>query len=368
MEEDENRMLPANRSQQAMEYAQYDDINITISFMYLGIIMLPSILLNGFLCTAITMYKPYPAPHNVLIAHTLVNKVICAITRGVSFVFTIMEILTNTKPWFSCQFTDAFIRLLVMLAHTNLAALIFITFYGVSRGMQRLSLKHGTRLIIIQWVYCLTWITLYHFILGPDIMKERASRCKFHVSHIEIEGFVLAVFTGLVTVLASALMVVIFSVLTRFKVNNNLQPLDEETDALTKSIQKYTLWNGIVFALLAIPTTIFYWIAPLFINVDDTGAAILPRAVSYTVMEFVTQIVLDAYLITDAINILLMFKKVKMANKKLLNLAVKNAYKAWQMRIKFYPKSNRVAPIAQKISTARLDERPEGSESEVLNE
>jgi len=243
--------------------------------------------------------------------------------------------------------------------HTNLAAMIFITFYGLSRGMQNLNLKHGTRLIFIQWVYCLIWITLHHFILGPDIMRRGASRCIFHINSIEIGGFVLAVFTGMVTVLASAILVIIFSTLTRFKVNN-LGALNEETNTLIKSIQKYTLWNGIVFALVAIPTTLFYWIAPLFIDFDDTGAAILPRAVTYTVIEFVTQIVLQAYLITDAINILLIFKRVRMACKKLMHLVIKNLYRVWQIRQKCFLKSNKVAPDVPKRSETCLDEGSQG--------
>lgn len=370
---DEDGLLPVNSTQGVMEYAQYDDINIVISFMYLSIIMLPSIVLGSFICTAIALYKPYPTPHNILIANTLINEMIYAITRGISFVFTIIEIVTNTKPSFSCRFTDALLRLLVMLIHTNLAAMICITFYGVSRGMQNLNLKHGTRLIIIQWIYSLTWITLHHFILGPDIMRERASRCIFRINSIEIGGFVLAVFTGMVTVIASTLMVIIFSILTRFQVKKKLEGLDEEANMLVKSVQTYTLWNGIVFALLAVPTTIFYWIAPLFINFDDTGAAIVPQAVSYAILEFVTQIILQVNLITDAINILLIFKNVKKATKKLLHLTLGYLYKAWQTRQKcyrnlFYFELNKVAPVAPERSEASLSEGSEELVEEPENE
>ena len=369
----EDGLLPTNSSQQVMEYAQYDGINIVISFAYLFVIMLPSMLLGSFICTAIALYKPYPTPHNILIVHTLLSEMIYAITRGISFVFTILEILSNARPSFSCQFTDAFLRLLVMLTHTNLAAMIFITFYGVCVGMQNLNLKHGTRLIVVQWIYSLIWITLHHFILGPDIMQERASRCIFHINSIDIGGFVLAVFTGMVTVIASALLVIIFSALTHFKVNKSLGTVDEQANILIKSIQKYTLGNGIVFALLAIPTTIFYWIAPLFIDIDDTGAVILPQAVSYAVLEFVTQIVLQIYLITDAVNILLIFKEVRIACKKLLQWLMMSAYKAaWQMRHKCNLKSNKVAPVMPAQSEGSLAERPEGSadssESETPDE
>ena len=368
MRGEDELLLPTNSSQQVMEYAQYDSINIVISFAYLFVIMLPSMLLSSFICTAIARYKPYPTPHNILIVHTLLSEMIYAITRGISFVFTIIEIISNTRPSFSCRFTDAFLRLLVMLTHTNLAAMIFITLYGVCVGMQNLNLKHGIRLIVVQWIYSLIWITLHHFILGPDIMQERASRCIFHINSINIGGFVLAVFTGMVTVIASALLVVIFSALTHFKVNKNLGAVDEQADMLIKSIQRYTLGNGIVFALLAVPTTIFYWIAPLFIDVDDTGAVILPQAVSYTVLEFVTQIVLQVYLITDAVNILLIFKEVRIASNKLLLGLINSAYLAWQMKHKCYPKSNKVVPVVTDRSEGNSDERSEGSENERLNE
>ena len=357
-------LLLANETQVMMEYAQYDTINLVISFTYLFVIVLPSTFLCTFMCIAIALYKPYPTPHNILIAHTLLSEMVYAITRGISFVFTITEIISNASHSFSCRFTDTFLRLLVMLTHTNLAAMIFITFYGVSIGMQKLNLKHGTRLIIVQWIYSLTWITLHHFILGPDIMQERASRCIFQINSIDVGGFVLAMFTGLVTVIASALLVIIFATLTHFKVNN-LETLDERANMLIKSIQTYTLWNGIVFALLAVPTTIFYWIAPLFIDFDDTGAAILPQAVSYAVLEFVTQILLQTYLITDAINILLIFKEVKMASKEFMVQIIKSAYRAWQS---CYPKSNKVAPVAPARSRASFGESSERTESEMLNE
>ena len=361
--EDEG-LLSANGTRFVMEYAQYDTINLVISFTYLFAIVLPSAVLCTFMCIAIALYKPYPTPHNILIAHTLLSEMVYAITRGISFVFTITEIISNARPSFSCRFTDAFLRLLVMLTHTNLAAMIFITFYGVSVGMQKLNLKHGTRLIIVQWIYSLTWITLHHFILGPDIMQERASRCIFQINSIDVGGFVLAMFTGLVTVVASALLVITFATLTHLKVNN-LETLDEQANLLIKSIQTYTLWNGIVFALLAIPTTLFYWIAPLFIDFDDTGTAILPQAVTYAVLEFVTQIMLQAYLITDAINILLIFKEVRTASKKFKVELIEIAYRAWQF---FHPKSNKVAPAEPARIRTSLGERSERTESEMLNE
>ena len=365
MRDEDGLLLPTNNSM--MEYAQYDSINIAISFTYLFVIMLPSILLGSFISTAIALYKPYPTPHNVLIVHTLLSEMIYAITRGISFVFTIIEIFSNDRPSFSCRFTDAFLRLLVMLTHTNLAAMIFITLYGVCVGMQNLNLKHGTRLIAVQWTYSLIWITLHHFILGPEIMQERASRCIFHINSIDIGGFILAVFTGMVTVIASALLVIIFSALTHIKLNN-LGAVDEQADMLVKSIQRYTLGNGIVFALLAVPTTVFYWIAPLFIDIDDTGAIILPQAVSYAALEFVTQIILQVYLITDAVNILLIFKEVRMASKKLLLRLMKRAYLAWKMKHKCYPKSNKVAPVVPDRSEESVDERSQGSENEILDE
>lgn len=364
MKEDDELLLgvPTNSSYPVTEYEQYDTINIVISFTYLAVIMLPSTLLGSFISTAIALYKPYPTPH-ILLVHTLLSEMIYAITRGASFVFTIVDIISGTNSSFSCRFTDAFLRLLVMLTHTNLAAMIIITFYGVSRGMQTLNLKHGTRLIFVQWVYSLTWITLHHFILGPGITKQRASRCIFHINSIDIGGFVLAVFTGMVTVIASALLVIIFSALTHFEVNKNLAALSEEANNLIQSIQKFTLWNGIVFALLAVPTTIFYWIAPLFIDFDETGAAILPQAVSYTVLEFVTQIVLQVYLITDAVNILLIFKEVRLASKMLMQRVIENVYKAWQMRYKCYPRTNKVTPFVPTTNKVSVDEKSGGSET-----
>ena len=364
----EDLLLSTNSSLQATEYEQYDGINIAISLMYLVVIMLPSTILSSFISTAIALYKPYPTPHNILIVHTLLCEMIYALTRGTSFVFTIIEIISNSNSSFSCRFTDAFLRLLVMLTHTNLAAMIFITFYGVSRGMQTLNLQHGTRLIFVQWVYSLMWITLHHFILGPGITRQRASRCIFHINSIDIGGFVLAVFTGMITVITSALLVIIFSALTHFKINSSLIALDEKIKSLIQAIQKFTLSNGILFALVAVPTTIFYWIAPLFIDFDDTGAAILPQAVSYAALEFVTQIVVQVYLITDALNILLMFKEVRMASKKLMQLIIKHVYKAWKMRHRCYPKTNKVAPILPPTSGTSLDERSGRSETPILSE
>ena len=178
----------------------------------------------------------------------------------------------------------------------------------------------------------------------------------------------LAVFTGMVTVIASALLVIIFSALTHFKVNNTLTALDEKTKSLIQAIQRFTLSNGILFALLAVPTTIFYWIAPLFIDFDDTGAAILPQAVSYAALEFVTQIVVQVYLITDAINILVMFKEVRMASKKLMQQIMEYVYKVWQMRHKFWPKTNKVTPISPPTDGMSLNERSGGSETPILSE
>ena len=363
--ENEDGLLPANTSRLVTEYEQYDTINIVISFMYLGIIMLPSVSLGSFISTAITVYKPYPTPHNILIVHTLLCEVVYAITRGISFVFTITEIISNIKPSFSCRFTDALLRLLVMLTHTNLAAMIFITFYGVSYGMQNLKLKHGTRLIVVQWIYSLTWITLHHFILGPDITKQTASRCIFHINSIDIGGFVLAVFTGMVTVIVSTLLVIIFSALTHFKVK---EVRDVGANALIKSIQTFTLWNGIVFALLAIPTTIFYWIAPLFIDFDETGAAVLPQAVSYVILEFITQVVIQIYLITDAINILLIFTEVRVANKKLMQQIIAVMYKVWKKRYEWFSKTNKVVPIAPVTSNMTLSLSEESTSDELRNE
>jgi len=327
------------------ESVNYDTINITISVLYIGVIMLPSMMLHSFMSIAITLYKPYPTPHNVLIAHTLLCEMTYATTRGASFVYTIIEIASDASPRFSCQFSDALLRLLLMLMHTNLAAMIFITFYGVGRRMQDLNLSHGIRLVVVQWVYCLLWITLHHFILGPDITQEQASRCIFEINRIEIEGLVLAVFTGMVTVLASALLVIVFSMMTRFKVRNNT-PLDEDTQNLIKSIQKYTLWNGLALAALAVPTTIFYWIAPLFININDTGSSLLPSVVAYVAIEFTTQIVLQVYLITDAINILIVFKEVRVASKKLWVLIKTRINMTWEKWGKSCTKSNKVAPMA----------------------
>ena len=344
------------------EPMDYDVINTVISVMYICVIMLPSTMLHSFMSIAMTLYKPYPTPHNVLIAHTLLCEMIYATTRGASFVYTIIEIASDASPQFSCQFTDALLRLLLMLMHTNLAAMIFITFYGVSRRMQDLNLSHGVRLVVIQWVYSLMWITLHHFILGPDILQERASRCIFEIDRIEIEGLVLAVFTGMVTVLASAILVIVFSMMTRFKVRN-ITPLDEDTRKLIKSIQKYTLWNGLALAALAVPTTIFYWITPLFVNINDTGALILPSAVTYVAIEFTTQIILQVYLITDAINVLIVFKEVRVASKKLLMLITARICMTWENWKQCCARSNKVAPMA--VTNGNSEEDGQAREEET---
>jgi len=340
----------------------YDAINTIISVMYICVIMFPSTTLHSFMSIAITLYKPYPTPHNVLIAHTLLCEMIYATTRGASFVYTIIEIASDASPQFSCQFTDALLRLLLMLMHTNLAAMIFITFYGVGRGMKDLKLSHGIRLVVVQWVYSLMWITLHHFILGPDIMQQRASRCIFEINRIEIEGLILAVFTGMVTVLASTLLVIVFDMMTRFKVRNTM-PLDEDTQKLIKSIQKYTLWNGLALAALAVPTTIFYWIAPLFVNIDDTSDSILPSAVTYVAIEFTTQIVLQVYLITDAINVLIIFKEVRVASKKLLMLILMRIYMTWEKWQKSCVRHNKVAPMAVTNGDGKEDGQEREEES-----
>ena len=89
------------------------------------------------------------------------------------------------------------------------------------------------------------------------------------------------------------------------------------------------------------------------------------RLLVYAVLEFVTQILLQTYLITDAINILLIFKEVKMASKEFMVEIIKSAYRAWQS---CYPKSNKVAPVAPARSRASLGESSERTESEMLNE
>jgi len=356
-------LLTNDSSTQQQGPMDYDTINTVISVMYILMIMLPSIMLHSFMSIAITFFKPYPTPFNVLIAHGLLCEMIFATTRGASFVYTIIEIASDASPQFSCQFSDALLRLMLMLMHTNLAALIFVTFYGLDCRMMDLNLSHGIRLVVIQWAYSLMWTTLHHFILGPDIMQQRASRCIFEIDRIEIDGLILAIFTGMVTVIASTLWVITFGTMTYLKARN-ITLLDEDTEKLIKSVQKYTVWNSLALGTLAIPTTVYYWIAPLYIDINEAGASLLPSAVAYVTIEFTTQIVLQVYLITDAINVLITFTEVRFASKKLLMLIFKRIYMIWEKWQQCCVKHNKVAPM---VGTGEEDGEEDGQVKEEEN-